>query len=67
MAVNSNNDNKLWMVEAVIIVFSIAAFGLFYECFAAVATFVIGVMLVCRIGREGLIRLLGTCKGREKL
>ena len=52
-----NNDEKLWKLETIILIFSIAAFGLFYECFSAVVTCAIGIVLIMRIGRTGSVHL----------
>ncbi len=60
---NLNNNDKLWKVEAAIVIFSIAAFGLFYECFSSIATVAIGIVLIMRIGRTGRIHLPSTLLG----
>ncbi len=52
-----DSNEKLWKLETIILIFSIAAFGLFYECFSALATCVIGIVLIVRIRKTGTIHL----------
>ena len=64
---NLNSDDKFWKIEVAIIIFSIAAFGLFYECLAAVATLAIGIALIMRIGKTGTIHPPSSLLGSHHL
>lgn len=52
-----------WKAEAAVMVFAICAFGLFYECFAALAACACGSLLVWKACRSGRLQLPGNLLG----
>ena len=61
--VRNVNIANLRKAETTLLIFSICAFGLFYECFAAAAACVAGSLLVWKICRTGTLQLPGNLLG----
>ncbi len=62
----SEQQDKLagaWKAEAAVIVLSICAFGLFYECFAAPVACACGGLLVWKVCKTGTLQLPGNLMG----